>query len=169
VTRARSLEEALADSPAAALVRRVADSQRVAAALAAADIALPPNFDALQPGTCEKRESTLVLFVGSAALASKMRQCLPQLLACLNRQGFDLTEIKVRLQPERMSYRLSPGEETMKPDGPGSLPTAAADVSHVSGALDLAEKLALTFPGTSVGQAAQRLAMRLRRRVAQTG
>jgi hypothetical protein len=169
VASARSLEEALADSPAAALLRRVADSQRVAAALAAADISLPPNFDALQPGTCELRESTLVLFVGSSALASKMRQSLPQLLALLNRQRFDLTEIRVRLQPDRMAYRPSPGEETREPGVSGFFLSADEAASHLSGALGLAEKLALTFPDTGVGQAAQRLASRLRRRVAKTG
>lgn len=169
MTGSRTLEQALADSPAAALVRRVADSQRVAAALAAADIVLPPTFNALQPGTCELRESTLVLFVGSPALAAKIRQSLPQLLAWLNRQGFELTEIKVRLQPERMSYRLSPGVESADWTGADSAPAPAQTPSEITGALALAEKLALTFPATTVGQAARRLAAKLRRRVAQTG
>jgi len=169
VTRARSLQEVLADSPAAALVRRVADSQRVAEALATAEISLPPNFDALQPGTCEVRESTLVLSVDSSALAAKMRQSLPQLLAWLIRHGFDLTEIKVRLQPERMTYRLLPSEETMKSVVAGNHLQPVRSARDVSEALGLAEKLALTFPGTGVGRAAQLLASRLRRRVAQTG
>jgi len=169
VTSARSLQEALADSPAAALVRRVADSQRIAQALAEAEIPLPPNFSALHPGTCEVRESTLVLFVGSSALAAKLRQSLPQLLAWLNRQGFDLTEIKVRLQPEQMSYRPSPGTDTNNPEGVADPGIAREPIPSVAEALGLAEKLALTFPGTGVGRAAQRLATRLRRRVAQTG
>jgi hypothetical protein len=169
VTGARSLEELLADSPAAALVRRVADSQRVAAALAEAGIALPPHFDALQPGDCELRETTLVLFVASPALAAKMRQSLPQLLAWLNRHGFDLTEIKVRLQPDQTSYRLSSSEEAMKPGVSENDRHAVGLAPNARAALELAEKLALTFPGTGVGQAADRLAARLRRRVAQTG
>jgi hypothetical protein len=169
MTSARSLEEALAHSPAAALVRRVADSQRVAAALAAAELSLPPSFDALQPGACEVRESTLVLLVGSSALAAKMRQSLPQLLAWLNRQGFQLTEIKLRLQPERMSYRLLPGEAAAVSSGMGNHKSVVREVPNASEALGLAEKLALTFPDTRVGQAAQRLASRLRRLLTRTG
>ena len=166
---ARSLQEALAESPAAALVRRVADSQRVAAALAGADVLLPLNFNALQPGTCDLRESTLVLFVGSSALAAKMRQSLPQLLALLNRQGFQLTEIKLRLQPEQMSYRLSPDGEFGGTSAVSVDPNRAGEAPDVSKALGLAEKLALTLPGTGVGEAARRLATRLRKRVTQTG
>jgi len=169
VTSARSLQEVLADSPAAALLRRVADSQRVADALATAEISLPPNFDAQQPGTCEVRESTLVLYVGSSALAAKMRQSLPQLLAWLNRHGFELTEIKLRLQPEQMSYRLLPAQETSKPIVSGNDLQPVGSAPDAGEALGLAEKLALTFPGTGVGRAAQLLAARLRRRVAQTG
>jgi len=169
VTSARSLQEALADSPAAALVRRVADSQRIAQTLAEAEIPLPPNFNALHPGTCEVRESTLVLSVGSSALAAKMRQSFPQLLALLNRHGFDLTEIKVRLQPEQMSYRLSRSADPNHPDGSTLAGVAPEPMPNADQALALAEKLALTFPGTRVGQAAQQLAARLRQRVAQTG
>ncbi len=167
--RTHSLADALADSAAAALVRRVADSQRVAEALARGGVTLPPSFDPLEPGACDVREQTLVLFVGSPASAAKVRQSLPQLLGWLNRQGFELTEIKVRLQPERMSYRLLPGETQ---DDGGSADRAAAprpSSPSVKGALELAEKLALTFPTTSVGEAARRLAEKLRKRVAQTG
>lgn len=169
MTVTRSLAAALADSAAAALVRRVADSQRVAEALARAGLSLPPNFDPLAPGACDVRESTLVLFVGSPASAAKMRQSLPQLLGWLNRQGFELTEIKVRLQPERMSYRLFPGETQDGGSAAEAAPAPAGPQPDINGALALAEKLALTFPGTSVGEAARRLAERLRLRVAQTG
>jgi hypothetical protein len=169
VTGTRSLEQALADSPAAALVRRAADSQRVAVALAGAEVSLPPSFDALQPGACEVRGTTLVLFVGSPALAAKMRQSLPQLLAFLDRHGFQLTEINLRLQPDQMSYRASPGEETMKRGALEHAVDSARVELSVSGALGLAEKLALTLPDTGVGRAAQHLASKLRRRGTQTG
>ncbi len=166
---ARSIATALADSAAADLVRRAADSQRVAEALAKAGLALPPNFDPRATGACFLRDTTLVLFVGSSATAAKLRQSLPQLLGWLNRQGFDLTEIKVRLQPERMSYRLLPGESEAGTGGPGAHPAAAEPSLSVEGALALAEKLALTFPDSPVGAAARRLAERLKARVAQTG
>jgi hypothetical protein len=169
VTGTRSLEQALADSPAAALVHRVAESQRVAVALASAGLSLPPNFDALQPGTCEVRDATLVLFVGSPALAAKLRQSLPQLLSLLNRQGFDLTEIKVRLQPERLSYRESLDEETISRDAVRDFADSTRTGPNLSGALGLAEKLALTLPDTRVGRAAQSLATWLRDRLAQKG
>lgn len=167
--RTHSLAAALADSAAAALVRRVADSQRVAEALAAAGVSLPAGFNPLDPGACDLRERTLVLFVGSSASAAKVRQSLPQLLGWLNRQGFELTEIKVRLQPERMSYRASPAEAQGGVDDAGTVQAQSHLVPSVTGALDLAEKLALTFPGTSIGEAARRLAEKLRRRLAQTG
>jgi hypothetical protein len=169
LTGTHSLAAALADSAAGALVRRVADSQRVAEALKGADVALPPSFDPMEPGTCDVRESTLVLHVGSPASAAKMRQSLPQLLGWLNRQGFELTEIKLRLQPERMSYRLSLGEAQGAGAQAGRAAHPPGHEPSIKGALELAEKLALTFPGTSVGEAASRLAARLRARVAQTG
>jgi hypothetical protein len=169
VTGTRSLEQALADSPAATLVRRVAESQKVAAALASGGISLPPNFDALQPGTCEVRDATLVLFVGSPALAAKLRQSLPQLLALLNRQGFDLTEIKVRLQPERLSYRTPLDEGSIRRDGVRDFADSTWTGPNVSGALGLAEKLVLTLADSRVRRAAQSLAARLRDRLAQKG
>jgi hypothetical protein len=164
---ARSVAQALAESPAAALVRRAADSQRVARALAAGDAPLP--FDPLAPGACELRDRSLVLTASSAAAAAKLRQCLPQLTVSLRRQGFELTEIKVRLQPARTAYRMrasSPESDARlthsrdAPPGPPLNPQAA---------LALAEKLALTFPDSPVGEAASRLAERLRGRLAQTG
>lgn len=169
MTGTRSLAQALADSAAAGLVRRVADSQRVAEALAGADVLLPPNFDPLEPGACDVREATLVLFVGSSASAAKMRQSLPQLLGWLIRQGFELTEIRVRLQPERMSYRLSRGEAAAAASAADDVHGARESGLDIGGALAFAEKLALTFRGTSVGDAANRLTARLRRRVARTG
>ena len=169
MTGTHSLAAALADSAAAALVRRVADAQRIAEALVGAELSLPPNFDPLQSGTCDVRDKTLVLYVGSPASAAKLRQSLPQLLGWLNRQGFDLTEIKVRLQPERMSYRNSPWET--QDDGVAATAVQAAAGPHpgAEGALALAEKLALTFPDSSVGAAATRLAASLRMRLAKRG
>lgn len=169
MTGTRSLAAALADSAAAALVRRVADAQRVAEALSGADLPLPPNFDPREGGTCDVRDQTLVLYVGSPASAAKLRQSLPQLLGWLNRQGFELTEIKVRLQPERMSYRPAPWDAQSPEATANASPPVSQSRANAEGALALAEKLALTFPNTSVGAAASRLASTLRSRLAKTG
>jgi hypothetical protein len=161
---ARSVAQALADSPAAALVRRAADSQRIAQALAAAGASLP--FDPLAPGACELRERTLWLTAITPAAAAKLRQCLPQLLASLVGQGFDLTEIRVRLQPVRRSYRMREDSESADNDLARSRDAPPGAKLSVTGALGLAEKLALTFPNSPVGEAARRLASRLRKRLA---
>jgi hypothetical protein len=163
---ARSIAQALAASPAAALIRRAADSQRVAHALAAADASVP--FDPLAPGVCELRERTLWLTAASPALAAKLRQCLPQLLASLHRQGFELTEIRVRLQPARKSYRMHGSSERVDDDLTHSRQAPGGPQPSLQAALGLAEKLALTLPHSPVGQAARRLADRLRKRLAQT-
>ncbi|HXF45385.1 MAG TPA: hypothetical protein VNK91_04625 [Burkholderiaceae bacterium] len=161
---ARSVAQALAASPAAALIRRAADSQRIARALAAAGASLP--FDPLAPGACELRERTLWLTAKSPALAAKLRQCLPQLLASLDRQGFELTEIRVRLQPTQKSYRMHGSREFADDDLTRSREPPTGPEPNAKAALGLAEKLALTFPHSPVGEAARRLAGRLRKRLA---
>lgn len=163
----RSVAQALAESPAAALVRRAADSQRLARALAAADTSLP--FDPLTPGACELRGSTVLMTVASPAVAAKLRQRLPQLTALLHRQGFELTEIKVRLQPARTSYRTGGSGQSECNGITHSRDGLNERRSNLTAALDLAEKLALTLPSSPVGQAAHRLAESLRNRLARTG
>ncbi|MCX8004623.1 MAG: flagellar hook-length control protein FliK [Burkholderiaceae bacterium] len=160
---ARSVTEALAASPAAALLTRVLDAQRVAKAVASSHAPLPPAFDPLAPGACELRGQILWLVVASPAVAAKLRQCLPQLRDALNRQGFDLTEIKVRLQPARKSYPADAPPVTHIADLRES---EAGEVRRLTAALSLAEKLALTYPGAALGEAASRLAARLRDRLA---
>ncbi|MCS6944289.1 MAG: hypothetical protein RMK97_02535 [Sutterellaceae bacterium] len=162
----RLVAEALADSPAAALVRRALDSQRIAKAINRSGTPLPPAFDPLAPGACELRGDTLWLVAPSPAAAAKMRQSLPQLLQALSRQGFDLTEIKVRLQPRRMSY---PREDDPRSAIPCLCDHKREDLQQLLGALSLAEKLALTFPNSLLGLAASQLAARLRNKLAQTG
>jgi hypothetical protein len=137
--------------------------------VAASNVTLPPNFDALTPGVCELRESVLVLTAGSPAQAAKLRQSLPQLLLVLVRQGFELTEIRVRLQPAQMSYRVESAGNPARSGVSSREYGADQPSSNAQKALSLAEELALTLPDTGVGGAARRLAARLRRRIAQTG
>ena len=158
----KSLFDALADTPAAAsLLERVAASERAARVIAGA--ASIPGFDPLRPGCCELRDGTLVLRTSSSAIAAKLRQSLPSLLGALQRQGAEVIEIRVRVQPERSGYPTQGSSPHTPDDMPvlsGSGPTAHLSRTE---ARAFADKLALTLTESPLRSAAEKLSRRLRR------
>lgn len=58
---------------------------------------LAPN---VEPGTI--KDGTLTLFAGHSALAARLRHLEPTVLAELQRRGFALRAIKVRVRPQSM-------------------------------------------------------------------
>ena len=157
---ARTLADALSAAPATAtLLARVAASERVAALLAA----LPqvPGFDPSIPGRCELRGKSLVLRVTSPAIAAKLRQSLPSLLGGLQRQGVEVIEIKVQVQPERTGYLSGNAAADGVGGGPDRSGAAAQLQRSLSPAREFARKLALTLQDSPVRAAACALASKL--------
>ena len=158
----RSLFDALADTPAtASLLARVTASERAARAIAGT--ACVPGFDPLEPGRCELRDRTLHLRAPSPAIASKLRQSLPSLLGVLQRQGVEVNEIRVRVQPEQPGYLVhgsSEAHSAARTDQGDLIPSASLSIS---GARAFAEKLALTLTNSPLKTAAEKLSQRLKR------
>ncbi|MEW5882100.1 MAG: hypothetical protein AB1761_16850 [Pseudomonadota bacterium] len=161
--RAKTLADALDETPAIAQLRsRLRASQSVARLLAAASPPIGGGFDPLRPGVCELRGGLLLLTATSSAQAAKLRQECPRLQKLLTQQGLDLNEIKVRIQPARMPYR----EEatcTTQVHTVGEAPRQVADrTKDISAPLRFADELALTLSDSPVRQAIERLRTALR-------
>lgn len=158
----KSLFDALGESPAAAsLLARVAASVRAARVIAG--VASVPGFDPLLPGRCELRDGTLFLRTSSSAIAAKLRQSLPSLLGVLQRQGLEVIEIRVQVQPERMGDPDHVSRKTAFTAGPSLGLDSPAVSKDVAAARAFAEKLALTLSDSPLRQAAENLRQRLKR------
>lgn len=161
--RAKTLADALDETPAIAQLRsRLHASQSVARLLAAASPPIGGGFDPLRPGVCELRGRLLFLTATSSAQAAKLRQECPRLQKLLTQQGLDLNEIKVRIQPAHLPYRDEATHTTQVRSGAGS-PRQLADLTkNMSAALRFADELALTLSESPVRQAIERLRTALR-------
>jgi hypothetical protein len=160
----RSLADALAESAAGPLLARVALAQQVSRTLADIVSTLAPDFDVNDASACNLRESVLLLNARSPAQAAKLRQGIPGMLRRLHQTGAQVTEIRVRVQPARMSYperandlpQVSARGESTPVDAlasprPTALPTA------VAGLQTLARTLAHDLPDSPLRRAAARL------------
>lgn len=153
----KSLFDALGEASAtASLLARVQASERVARVLSRLEVRTP-GFDPLTPGSCELRDRTLHLRAASSAVAAKLRQSLPTMLAALQRQGIDLIEIKVRVQPGSAAY---PNEGTQDPAAPEVLARRRASLA---GARQLAEQLSHQLSDSPLREAVQKLGQTLKR------
>lgn len=167
----RSLTDALADSPAGPLLARLAQLQRISHTIAPAVARLAPDFDAHDPWACELREGVLLLGARSAAQAAKLRQGIPGLLRLLHQTGAQVTEIRVRVQPARMSYPVQASDVAQVAVTGESAPDAATPTDRpkpsstaVAGARRLASELAEGLPESPLKRAALRLQASLNRR-----
>jgi hypothetical protein len=154
----KSLSQALAETPAATLIARCQRAEQAARLIATA-----LDDSAAFPGrslncTCQIREHVLLIFAASVAQAAKLRQALPRLHALLQEHGLNLSEIRVRVQPDPSAEANSGGGPTDKPSA-----SAARKAQPVpAGALQFADKLALTLKPSALRAAAERLAQSLR-------
>lgn len=155
----KSLLDALKESSAtAALVSRVRASEHIAKLLAASGTRLP-GFDPLVAGSCEMRGRSLHLRVSSSAVAAKLRQLLPTLRANLQRQGVDLSEIKVQVQLNPPKTTSRGEKETPNDRRPGPLTPR-----NPQGAQHFAQDLVSHLADSPLRQAAQRLVQSLNKR-----
>ena len=153
----KTLAQALAETPAAALIARCERADLAARLILAAlgeSTIHPGQLPSIQ---CQIREHALLVFATSVAQAAKLRQALPRLLAVLQERGLNLSEIRIRIQPGSLA-EPNRGEAASRPV------SAAQEQPRLSssGALQLADKLALTLRPSPLRDAAERLARRLR-------
>ncbi|MCU0950897.1 MAG: hypothetical protein MUC68_07475 [Burkholderiaceae bacterium] len=162
----RSLADALADSPAGPLLAKLAQLQRISQTLAPVVARLAPDFDANDPWACELKEGVLLLGARSAAQAAKLRQGVPGLLRLLHQTGAQVTEIRVRVQPARMSYPVQATDEAQVGTNDATRPVdrPMRSAPAVAGARALATQLAEGLPESPLQRAAMKLQASLRRR-----
>jgi hypothetical protein len=157
MTPGKSITEALAESPAAALIARCKRADQ-AARLVASALGEPASSPSLPTFTCQIREHTLIVFAASVAQAAKLRQRVPRLLAILQERGLNLNEIRVRVQPGP-SAEADPMVRTT----PASTASNAAEARQATAAtLAFADELARKLRPSPLREAAVRLARRLR-------
>jgi hypothetical protein len=156
----KTLSQALAETPAAALIARCERADQAAHHIAASLVESAPLSGQIPRFTCQIREHVLLVFAPSVAQAAKIRQALPRLLVMLQERGLNLSEIRVRVQPGSLAETDSGGASPPRP----SVAEIAETASSTAGALQLADKLALTLRPSPLRDAADRLAKLLRAR-----
>ena len=154
---ARTVSAALRDSPgAAALLARWETAQAVSRVLAPVAHSVAPGMDLLVPGRCDLREGVLWITVESAAESAKLRQAAPRFIAALASHGFEVYEMKCRVQAGGSSY---PGQGMTEASSPG---LAFAPVTDQG--VGAVEAAARQLPESALQRALQRLARTLSRR-----
>lgn len=159
---ARPLADALAESPVGPVLQRLSLAQRIVSTLSPAVARLAPDFDSIDTSAVNLRENVLWLNARSAAQAAKLRQGVPGLLQLLHQHGFQVIEIRVRVQPARMSYPEQTSDPATQEPASG---TDKPNRTHVdAGALAFADQLAQHLPDSPLRAAARRLQAALRRK-----
>jgi hypothetical protein len=139
--------QALAATPAAPLIAQcefALRAERTVAAVAS-DLGLADSA-AL---TCQFKESVLSVFVQSAAQGAKLRQAAPRLRTALQKQGVNLSELRIRVQARHLTQaKVTEGQQSSAP-----LPSR----SNLEAALKFSSQLALTSDSALLRNAALRL------------
>ena len=143
---ARPVAAALRDSPAAAaLLDRWETSQALTRVLLPLARSIAPGL-MLGPGHCDLRDGVLWITVESAAESAKLRQAAPRLVATLVAHGFQVYEMKFRIQA-------------------GGTPSSELQYPRVSNrGIGAIETAAQTLPDSALRRALRRLAETLSRR-----
>ncbi|GAB4473305.1 MAG: hypothetical protein OHK0044_17430 [Burkholderiaceae bacterium] len=160
---AKTLAEALAEMPAVAqLLSRLQGSQSVARMLAAASPPIGGGFDPLRPGVCELRGGLLLLTAISQAQAAKLRQEFPRMQTLLKKQGLELNEIRVRIQPALLPYREEASGAPQVFDAQEATRASSGPVLDFVAPLRFADELVLTLKDSPLRDAIERLRATLR-------
>jgi hypothetical protein len=160
----KSAAAALAESPVADLLGKARLLDRVAAAIAEISRELTTVESVAPPPRCAIEDRTLIITVGSAPHAAKLRQQLPRIEAAVQEGWPELSRIRIRLQPGDPYYAI---------DGMGpaaSQATAAerqSDPAELAAALRFADDLARQLHDSPLRRSALRLQALLRGRLAQ--
>lgn len=154
---ARPIAAGLRELPGpAALLERWETAQAIGRVLAPVARSVAPGIDLLAPGRCDLRDGVLWIAVQSAAESAKLRQAAPRMLAALSVNGWQVYEMKTRVQAGATSY---PGQGTDPPSSPEMGFAAASDRGIAA-----VELVARQLPESPLQRAIERLAVTLRRR-----
>jgi hypothetical protein len=158
---ARSAIAALTDSSAAELLRKIAQMRQIAEIISPSLAQLTPGSGPLDPSMLLLKEDVLLIKARSSAHAAKIRQGFPGLLQLLQRRGVQVSEIRVRVQPDLPAYPEQGTNSHADSAGarkPGSPPPVRREA-----ALRFAHQLASTLPDGRLRQSAARLEAALRK------
>jgi hypothetical protein len=154
----RRVDQILTDTPlAAGLLARLAAARRAARAIAPICAGIAPDLDPLLPGCCDLREKVLRIWLRSSAHATKLRQAGPRLLACLQAQGIEVSEIKVGVQLGRVRDKPTGNAVNSAEMAHMSEGSFGLKKNEMSAALAFSRKLALALPDGDLRRAASRL------------
>jgi hypothetical protein len=153
---ARPVAAALRDSPAAAaLLARWETSQALTRVLLPLARSIAPGL-MLGPGHCDLCDGVLWITVESAAESAKLRQAAPRLVAALVAHGFQVYEMKLRIQAGGTPY---PGQ------GTAMASSSELQYPRVSNrGIGAIETAARALPDSALRRALRRLAETLSRR-----
>lgn len=153
---ARPIAEGLRESAGpAALLARYEAAQAIARVLQPIARSSAPGIN-LQVGNVDLRDGVLWITVRSAAESAKLRQAGPRMLAALTANGWQVYEMRTRVQAGITSY---PGQGTTVPSSPEMAFSEASNRS-VTGL----ENAARALPESALRSAIERLAGTLRRK-----
>lgn len=164
---ARRIDQILTDSAmAAALLARIAAGREAARIIAPVCAEIAPDFDPFRPGSCDVRERVLRIWLRSSAQSTKLRQATPRLLAALQRQGLEVSEIKVGVQPRRVRESgCAEGSNSVQFPREAGQNKSSARTLYVA-PLEFSRQLVLTLPDSPLRQAATALGKALAARLA---
>ncbi|HTN47948.1 MAG TPA: hypothetical protein VMK32_00795 [Burkholderiaceae bacterium] len=153
---ARPIADGLRESPGpAALLARYETARAIGRVLQPIARSVAPGIDLLAPGSCDLRDGVLWIAVRSAAESAKLRQAAPRMLATLTANGWQVYEMKTRVQAGITSY---PGQGTAPPSSPEMGYSEATEQS-----IGAIESMMRKLPESPLKRAIERLAATLRR------
>lgn len=152
----RTLAQALATSPAAGLLARVAAAERVAEILTPECARLRLGFDPGSAGRFDVRDTEVLINVDSAAQAAKLRQALPRLTQALATRGFGGLAVKVKVAP--------PGGRDASDEPQSHGPAREPNAAGATAVGELAGDLAAEEPESRLARMLGKLARTLGRR-----
>ena len=143
------------------LLTRLAQHQRIGASIAEALGPLAEDTGCASAGAIEQRGTLVLLRVSTTASAAKLRQTVPKILGHLQRRGFQVTEIRVKVQPAAFLQPINGNDPAQdRALSPHSAVGPGVDPAH---ARALADALSSTLPESPLQRAAERLRKTLAR------
>jgi len=158
----KSAAEALAESPLAALLNQARLLDQISAVVA--DISKPAagSTHSLPPLHCAFQGQTVIITVGTASQAAKLRQRATALHQALRERVPEVTGIRIRLQP---GGPAGPDSGGVQQRAAARSPDPVAPPGRLAAALRFAEDLSRDLHDSLLRQSALRLQATLRARL----
>jgi hypothetical protein len=154
---ARRIDQILTDTPlAATLLARLAAGRQAARLIAPICAEVAPDFDPLRPGTCDLRGGVLRIWLRSSAHSTKLRQAIPRLLAALQSNSLEVSEIRVGVQLARLREKGPDKARIGATDALSAHPKKLDERKSVIEMRGFSRQLALTLPDSELRRAIAR-------------